>query len=213
MSLLPEGMAAYIEAHTTPEDEVRYELNRTTNMKVSKPQMLSGHVQGEVLRFLSLMYRPKRVLEIGTYTGYATLCLAAGLPKDGLIHTIDKNDALSPYMHYYWEKAGLQEWIQWHNGDATTIIPELNEHFDLVFIDADKINYSRYYDLVFDKVPLHGIMIADNVLYGGQVLEQQPSQSALGIQQFNDKVQADQRVENTILSVRDGLMLIRKVST
>ena len=212
MGMLLEGLSDYIEAHTTPEDEVRYELNRTTNLKVSKPQMLSGHVQGEVLRLMSLMYRPKQILEIGTYTGYATMCLAAGLPEDGLIHTIDKDEELNPYMKYHWEKAGFSAWIQWHHGDARNIIPTLEETFDLVFIDADKQNYGVYYEQVFDKVPVNGMMIADNVLYGGQVLQEQPSANASAIQDFNDKVQADERVENTILSVRDGLMLIRKVS-
>lgn len=213
MSLLIDGLSDYIEKYTTPEDEVRYELNRTTNLKVSKPQMLSGHVQGEVLRILSIMQRPHKVLEVGTYTGYATLCLVAGLPKDGLVHTIDINEEYGLYAKYHWEKAGVESWIRWHVGNATTIIPELNESFDLVFIDADKVNYARYYQQVFDKVPENGIIIADNVLYGGQVLDEHPSKSARGIQEFNDTIQADERVENTILSVRDGLMLIRKVSS
>ena len=212
MSLLLNGLASYIDEHTTEEDEVRYELNRTTNLKVSKPQMLSGRVQGQLLTILSSMLRPRRILEIGTYTGYATICLTEGLTEDGLVHTIDNNEDLRPYTHYYWEKAGVQAKIQWHVGDAREIIPELNETFDLVFIDADKVSYVTYYEQVLPKVPKGGIIIADNVLYGGQVITERPSKSGAALDAFNDYVQADERVENTILSVRDGLMLIRKIS-
>lgn len=211
MSLLLNGLASYIDEHTTPEDEVRYELNRITTLQVSKPQMLSGRVQGEFLRMLSIMQRPQKILEVGTYTGYATLCLAEGLQPDGMIHTIDKNEDLSPYVHHYWEKAGLNPWIHWHVGDAREIIPELDDAFDLVFIDADKVSYTTYYEQAMEKIPKDGIIIADNVLYGGQVIADNPSQSGKAMQAFNDHVTADDRVENTILSIRDGLMMIRKV--
>jgi predicted O-methyltransferase YrrM len=212
MSLLLNGLASYIDEHTTAEDEVRYELNRTTKLKVSKPQMLSGRVQGQLLRMLSTMQRPRRILEVGTYTGYATICLTEGLTADGLIHTIDRSEDLAPYVHHYWEKAGVQSRIQWHVGDAREIIPELDETFDLVFIDADKVNYTTYYEQALAKIPQDGIIVADNVLYGGQVVADNPSKSGSAMQAFNDYVQADERVENTILSVRDGLMMIRKVS-
>ncbi len=212
MELLSPELQSYVEAHTSPETPLLQKLNRETNAKVLMPRMLSGHIQGQLLSILSSMIRPKQILEIGTYTGYSAICLASGLDAAGTLHTIDINDELTPMVKQYIADAGLTSRIKVYTGNALQVIPSINEKFDLVFIDADKINYSAYYDLVFDKVKAGGFMIADNVLWSGKVLDQPKDMDAdtKAIVAFNKKIHADERVEHLLLPVRDGLMITRK---
>ena len=202
----------YILEHSTPEDPVLYELDRETNISILRPRMLSGHIQGMLLTMLSQMIRPKRILEIGTFTGYSAICLAKGLCEDGKLHTIEVNDELEWIATKYIEKAGLQQQIEQHIGDACEIIPTLEETFDFVFLDGNKREYCRYYDLVFDKVRPGGYLLADNILWDGKVVEEVDprDEQTIGILEFNDKVKNDPRVTQVILPLRDGLMLIRK---
>lgn len=213
MEFLPEDIENYVLRHTEPEPEHLYDLNRKTHLKVLQPRMLSGHLQGRVLSMFSHMIRPKRVLEVGTYTGYSALCMAEGLAAGGEIHTIDINDELEDIIRQHLQKAGVSDRIHLHFGDAIEIIPQIKGELDLVFIDADKTNYSNYYDLVIDRVPAGGYLIADNVLWSGKVLDEEqiekdPDTAALVA--FNEKIQSDDRVQNVLFPVRDGLMVIRK---
>lgn len=202
----------YILEHSERENDVLAELSRATHLNVLRPRMLSGNLQGQFLKLICRMIGARRVLEIGTYTGYAAISMAAGLEDNGVLHTIDVNDELEDFTRRYIEKSGLQERIVFHVGDACKVIPELNEVFDLVFIDADKREYSEYYRLVFDKVRSGGMIIADDVLWDGKVVVKQERLDAQtkGILDFNDMVQVDNRVENILLPVRHGLMMIRK---
>lgn len=202
----------YIETYTTPEDPVLAKLNRETNLKVALPVMLSGHLQGAVLQALSYMLRPRRILEIGTYTGYSAICLAKGLTEDGHLHTIDINEELQEMCFRYICDAGLERKITQHIGEAEHIIPTLDEEFDLVFIDADKTNYGLYYDQVFDKVRKGGFILADNVLYDGEVVlpVEEQSKNAKAIHAYNEKLRNDDRIEHVLLPVRDGIMIARK---
>ncbi len=212
MEFLPEKLEQYVEDHTSPESEVLEALNRETQAKVLMPRMLSGHLQGRVLSTFSKMIQPKRILEIGTYTGYSALCLAEGLQEGGKLHTIDINEELEDMVLRYIQKAGYSEKIQMHVGDATQIIPALNESWDIVFIDADKENYSNYFDLTIDHLRPGGYIIADNVLWSGKVLEKidPKDEETQALKDFNEKVLADERVENVLFPVRDGLMVCRK---
>lgn len=210
MDFLHEEINTYVETFTTPESELLHKLNRETWSKMLQPRMLSGHLQGRVLSLLSHMVRPKRILEIGTFTGYSALCLAEGLVPDGKLITIDVNEEFAEIIKRYISEAGMQEKIELKIGDAAKIIPELNEDLDLVFIDADKENYSLYYDLVFDKVRAGGYIIADNVLWSGKVLDKNPDAETTAIKEFNVKVMNDNRVENVLFPIRDGLMICRK---
>ncbi len=187
-------------------------LNRETNMKVELPVMLSGHLQGAVLAMMSRMIRPRRILEIGTYTGYSAICLAQGLAEGGVLHTIDINEELSDMCHRYWEEAGVADRIRMHVGNAAEIIPGIEESFDLVFIDADKAGYGRYYDLVIEKLRPGGFIFADNVLYDGEVLlpEGEQSKNGKAISAFNQKIAADPRVTQVLLPVRDGILMMQK---
>lgn len=211
LELNPE-LERYIETHTEPECDVLAELSRATHLNVLRPRMLSGNLQGQFLRMICRMIGARRVLEIGTYTGYAAIAMASGLEETGVLHTIDVNDELEDFTRHYIEKSGFRERIVFHVGDACEIIPCLDETFDLVFIDADKREYSEYYRLVFDKVRSGGIIIADDVLWDGKVADPQVKLDAQtkGILDFNDMVQGDLRVENLLLPVRHGLMMIRK---
>ncbi len=211
MEFLPEKLEEYVEAHTREEDQLLQELNRETYLKVLMPRMLSGHLQGQVLRMLSKMIQPEKILEIGTFTGYSGICLAQGLTPTGVLHTIDINQELRSMVTSYFEKAGLSEKIVYHTGNAIEIIPTMDMAFDLVFIDADKENYSNYFDLVIDKVRTGGYIIADNVLWSGKVIEPNPDKDTKAIMDFNDKIQADTRVENVLLPVRDGLLVMKKL--
>jgi caffeoyl-CoA O-methyltransferase len=172
--------------------------------------MLSGHLQGQVLRTFSMMLRPKNILEIGTYTGYSAICLAEGLQDGGRLYTIDINEELEEMVRRYIAKAGMEQKIDFRIGDAMEIIPVLNVTFDLVYIDADKVNYSNYYDLVWDKVRPGGFIVADNVLWSGKVLEEKVDEDTRALKDFTKKVHADPRAENVLFPVRDGLMVIRK---
>ncbi len=211
--LISEALNKYSERFTTPENETLAALNRETNVKVELPQMLSGHIQGATLAMFSHMIKPRMVLEIGTYTGYSAICLAQGLPSDGHLHTIDINEELQDMCFRYFCKAGLDHKITQHIGKAAEIIPTLNESFDLVFIDADKQGYAAYYDLVFDKVPVGGFILADNVLYDGEVIlpAEEQGKNAKFIHAFNEKVKHDKRVEQVLLPVRDGILIMRKI--
>lgn len=212
MDFLDPQLSDYTERHTSEELQYLKELNRETQAKVLMPRMLSGHFQGRLLSMISHMVRPKSILEIGTYTGYSALCFAEGLAENGHLHTIDINDELEPMIRTYISKAKFEDKITLHFGDAAKLIPEIPGPFDLVFIDADKVNYSLYYDLVFDKVNNGGIIIADNVLWSGKVIdEKNTDKDTKALVLFNDKIQKDKRVENIMLAVRDGLLVIRKL--
>ncbi len=213
MDFLPESIEQYVSKHTEKEPEILAELNHETWEKVLIPRMLSGHIQGRILSMLSHMIQPKYVLEIGTYTGYSALCFAEGLQKEGKIHTIDINEELEPMVNRYIEKSGLKNKIINHIGNALDIIPTLTETFDLVFIDADKTNYSNYYDLVFDKVKTGGYIIADNVLWSGKVVDEKENNDpdTAALKDYCKKVNDDDRVQNVLFPVRDGLMIVRKI--
>lgn len=213
MDFLPNELENYINQYTEREPDHLYRLNRETHIKVLQPRMLSGHLQGRVLSMLSHMIKPKRVLEIGTYTGYSALCMAEGLAEGGEIHTIDINDELEEMVQEHVERAGFTGRIHMHIGNALDIIPKLSGSFDLVFIDADKTNYSNYFDLIIDRLAPGAYIIADNVLWSGKVLdakEVDKDPDAAAIHAFNQKIQADDRVQNVLFPVRDGLMVIRK---
>jgi predicted O-methyltransferase YrrM len=210
MHLVSAALENYVEQYSSKEDEVLSALTRETHLKVQMPQMVSGHVQGLALEFIAQLIQPKRILEIGTYTGYSAICMAKGLTAGGVLHTIDINEELQPMCARYFEKAGLADKIVHHIGDARQIIPTLNETFDLVFIDADKANYSTYYDLVFDKVRSGGLIIADNVLWSGKVVDEKKDKDTLAIHSYNEKIATDTRVKSFILTLRDGLNIVRK---
>lgn len=210
MEFLPEKLEQYVEQHTAAESELLQRLNRETHANVMMPRMLSGHVQGRVLSMLSHMIKPKNILEIGTYTGYSAICLAEGLAKEGKLYTIDINEELEEMVRGYFEEAGLSEKIEYLIGNAMEIIPNLKVMYDLVFIDADKINYSNYFDLVIENVKQGGYIIADNVLWSGKVVGEKIDKDTKAIMDFNDKVHNDSRVDNVLFPVRDGLMVLRK---
>lgn len=209
--LVSHNLALYTEAHTSPPSELLQQLYRETNLKIVRPRNISGNLQGTFLRMMSYMIRPQRILEIGTYTGYATICLAEGLQESGVLHTIEINEELEDIQRKYFEAAGLKEKIQVHIGNALEIIPTLKETFDLVFIDADKANYPEYFEMIVEKVKKGGFIIADNVLWNGKVLEEEAKDKyTMGVKNFNELVQADERVENVLLTVKDGMMVMRK---
>lgn len=201
----------YIEAHTTNADAVLAELYRETHLHVMNPRMASGPVQGQFLQFIVQMLKPKRVLEIGTFTGYSAICLAKKLPEGGRLTTIEANVEYEEIIRKYFDKAQVTNKIDLIFGDAKQVIPNLTDGFDLVFIDADKINYPTYYDLVIEKVNVGGFIMADNVIWEGKVLNANAKErDTQAIITFNDKVQNDPRVENVLLPIRDGLMMVRK---
>ena len=212
MEFLPEAIQEYVARHSDEESPLLARLNRETHAKVLAPRMLSGHVQGRVLSMLSHMIRPKLVLEIGTYTGYSALCMAEGLATDGKLITLDKNEELESMVRGYISEAGLEAQIDYRLGDAMALIPEIDGPFDLVFIDADKINYYNYFKLVVDKVRPGGFIVADNVLWSGKVIETEKKidKDTQAIIDFNRLIDADDRVENVLFPVRDGLMVIRR---
>ncbi len=202
----------YILQHSDKEDSVLAELNRETNLKILRPRMLSGHLQGKVLEMISKMINPEKILELGTYTGYSAICLAKGLKENGILHSIEINDELEDFILKYFRKADIENKVKLHFGDARKIIPEINDQFDLVFIDADKREYLEYYHSVFDFVKPGGFILADNVLWSGKVigLESPDDEYTKGIVEFNEFIKNDERVEKVILPLRDGLTLIRK---
>jgi predicted O-methyltransferase YrrM len=209
-----DEILAYAEAHTSPESDVLRRLNRETYVQVLAPRMLSGHLQGRLLSMISHMVRPRRILELGTFTGYSALCLAEGLAPEGELHTVEQNPELEDRIRRYVAEAGLAGRIHLHIGQALEVLPSLSETWDLVFIDADKINNDAYYELVLPHVRTGGFILVDNVLWSGKTLASYPLKSAdkdaHAVRAFNDKIQQDERVENVFLPVRDGILLLRK---
>jgi caffeoyl-CoA O-methyltransferase len=211
MEILPHDLQEYLDGHCEPEPSELQAINRETWLKVLKPHMLSGHYQGRLLSFLSKMMQPQYILEVGTFTGYATICLAEGLTEDGLIHTIEVNRELEEMLYSHFKSTSVENKIKLHFGEAEAIIPEIPvNNFDLVFIDADKKNNYTYFQLVFDKVRQGGLVIIDNVLWKGRVYGADSDADTKAIRELNDRVTADSRVEKIILPVRDGLLVIRK---
>jgi predicted O-methyltransferase YrrM len=212
MEFISQELDDYVCDHTDIESDLLKELNRETNVKVLNPRMLSGHYQGRVLSMLSKMIQPNRILELGTYTGYSALCLAEGLTENGRLITVDVNPELEEMVDKYIQKSPFKNQIQQIIGNGMDVIPTLNEEFDIVFIDADKRNYAAYYDLVFDKVRKGGYIISDNVLWSGKVVNEY-EKSDLDtkiLKDFNAQLHNDSRVENVLLPIRDGLMVVRK---
>jgi len=212
MDFLTEEVDNFVTKNTENEPDILNELNHETWEKVLIPRMLSGHLQGRVLSMLCHMIRPKTILEIGTYTGYSAICMAEGLEEGGKIHTIDINEELESMVKKYINKAELQDTIINHVGNAMDLIPTLPETFDLVFIDADKTNYANYYDLVFDQVNKGGYIIADNVLWSGKVADSEKNQDidTQALIAYSKKIHNDDRVQNVLFPIRDGLMIARK---
>lgn len=204
----------YILNHISLEEDYLHELERETHLKVIGSRMLSGQLQGQILSMISSMIKPRYILEIGTFTGYSALCLAKGLAEGGLLHTIEIDDEVEPIAQKYFMKSGMTDRIFQHIGDARQIIPSMNQSFDLVFLDADKREYCEYYNLVFDKIPVGGFLLADNILWDGKVVDPEAASEdqTKGILDFNNLVQNDTRVINVILPIRDGIMMVQKVS-
>ena len=213
MDFLSSEIENYSLSHTSEENDLLKDLNRQTHVQVLQPRMLSGHLQGRILSMFSHMIRPSRVLEIGTYTGYSALCIAEGISENGKIITIDSNKELEPFTRTYFSKSKFNDQIEFIVGNALSVIPQLEEIWDLVFIDADKENYLNYYESVLKNVRKGGFIIADNVLWSGKVTQEiSPNDNETsGIVEFNKKVNEDSRVENVLVPVRDGLMVLRKV--
>ena len=201
----------YIDQYKTQSSSLLLDLERATHLQVLAPQMLSGQTQGNLLSILSTMMRPQRVLEIGTYTGFSAICLAEGLSPHGLLYTIDVNNEIEDIARKYIERSPKAAQIQFLVGDAKTIIPTLKESWDLVFIDADKESYSLYYEMVVDQVRPGGIILADNVLWYGKVVQEEKDKKTRLIHEFNVMVSKDHRVKNVILPLRDGINLIQKL--
>jgi caffeoyl-CoA O-methyltransferase len=211
MEFLAKPIQAYAEKFTSPEPEILAELNRETWLKVLYPRMLSGHLQGRILSFFSRMMSPRRILEVGTYTGYSAVCLAEGLSADGKLITIDIDPGLSQYILPVIEKAGMTGKIEFIPGDAMDVIPTLNETFDLVFLDADKEHYCDYYQMVKPLLRSGGVVLADNVLWSGNVLDDQTKdKETLGLKAFAQMVSEDTDVDHVLLPVRDGIMMVMK---
>lgn len=210
--MFSERIENYALQMSDPESPVLQRLSRETQAKVLKPRMLSGHLQGKLLEMISLIHKPLRILEIGTYTGYSAICLAQGLAPDGLLHTIDHNPELEEFSRHFFTQAGLEQKIIQHIGEALDVIPQLNETFDLVFIDADKENYVTYFEMVFDRMPYGAIILADNVLWDGKVFKEPAPKDpeTQGIIRFNHFIRDHKGVQKILLPLRDGLTLIRK---
>lgn len=211
MTFLDPSIDHYATTHSAAEPELLTELARETHLKTTMPRMLSGHLQGRLLSMLSKLVQPELILEIGTFTGYATLCLAEGLQPGGKLITIDTNDETASIAQRFFARSEYASQIELRNANAMEEIPKLNAHFDLVFIDADKENYSNYFDMVIGKMKKGGLIIADNVLWSGKVVQpvKPNDEDTIAIMSFNDKVCADARVEQLLLPVRDGLMILR----
>lgn len=207
------GLEQYILDHTSPEDPLLEELNRNTWVSTVHPQMIAGHLQGKILEMISRMIQARMILEIGTFTAYSSICLARGLAEGGKLFTIEKDDEITEFAAGYINKSGLSDRITLLTGDARQIIPEMDGIFDLVYLDAEKDEYLDYYKIVFPKLRKGGFILADNVLWGGKVLETPESDDHFtkGILAFNETISRDPLVEQVILPVRDGLMLIRKI--
>lgn len=210
MEIVADDLESYLEHTTDDENTLLKRVNRETYLKETMPHMLSGHYQGRVLSLLSKLVAPKRILEIGTFTGYATLCLAEGLSDEGIIHTIDINEELHERVQGYFDTSEFAGRIKYHIGDAAEIIPTLNETFDLVFIDADKKRNLYYFETIINQVPSGGLILIDNVLWKGKVLDSKPDNQTKQIIDLNARLAQDKRVEKVILPIRDGLFALRK---
>lgn len=212
MEFISKSLSTYSENHTSPETDVLSQLNRQTHLKVVSPRMLSGHLQGRFLSFIAKLHQPKLIVEIGTYTGYSALCLAEGLAQNGKLISIDVNEETSTFAQQFIAQTPYANSIELVVADAKQYINTINQPIDLVFIDADKKNYLSYYHLVMDKLAQGGLIIADNVLWSGKITlpENEMDKETLALHQFNQFVQHDNRVENLLLPIRDGLMVIRK---
>lgn len=211
MEILPDDLQAYLNSHCEPEPQALQFINRETYLKVLKPNMLSGHYQGRLLSMLSKMVQPRRILEIGTFTGYATICLAEGLTEDGIIHTIEVNTEMEEMLRKHFALTDVEKKIKQHFGPAEQVMADLStEVFDLVFIDADKKNNLLYFENILDQVRSGGIIIIDNVLWKGKVYGPEKDADTESFRKLNDSIAADARVEKLILPVRDGILLIRK---
>tara|TARA_R110001606_G_scaffold383507_1_gene545836 strand:+ start:406 stop:1050 length:645 start_codon:yes stop_codon:yes gene_type:complete len=214
MQFIPENLDNYVVKHSENEPELLKQLTRETYQKILQPRMLSGHYQGRVLSMISKLVNPKNILEIGTYTGYSALCLAEGLQTNGELHTIDINEELVDFQRRYFDKSEFGKQIIQHLGDALDIIPKLDKSFDLIFIDADKENYSNYFNCVIDKLNTGGIILSDNVLWSGKVLEttfKKEDTSTPALIDYNTLLKNDNRVETVVLPIRDGLTISRKL--
>lgn len=213
MDFIDAALEEYVAAHTTDEPELLQKLSRDTYAHILMPRMLSGHTQGRMLAMFSQMIAPRRILELGTFTGYSAICLCEGLQPDGILYTIDINEELEEMAKKYIALAGITDRVQQMIGDARKIIPQIEEKFDLVFLDADKCSYSKYYDLVFEKLNIGGYIIADNILWSGKVLTHDANDKDLNaIKAYNLKIKNDSRVSVVVLPLRDGLSIARKIS-
>lgn len=210
-NLLQERIFNYCVEHTTPVQAVLTALERTSNLRTLSPQMVSGPYQGMLLQFVSHMVRPRRVLEIGSFTGYAAICLAQGLAKGGQVHTIEVNDELAYIIRDYIDRAGLTNQVILYIGDAAKVIPTMTDEYDLVFMDAGKLDYEHHYELALGKLRSGGFILADNVLWDSKVVTADQEATTVALRRFNDMVLDDKRVENVLLPLRDGLMFIRKI--
>ena len=212
MYFLPEALDNYVVAHSEQEPELLQQLTRETYQKVLQPIMLSGPYQGRVLSMISKLIQPKSILELGTFTGYSTICLAEGLASNGKLHTIDINEELVDFQRKYFEKSGFGKQIFQHTGNALDIIPKLDMTFDLVFIDADKPNYCNYFHAIIDKLNVGGIILSDNVLWHGKVIGplKEKDSSTKAVLDYNTLLKKDQRIETVLLPIRDGLTISRK---
>jgi predicted O-methyltransferase YrrM len=212
MEFLPEIISSYSLENTEKEPKLLSDLNRETWANVMIPRMLSGHLQGRVLSMISKMIHPTNIIEVGTYTGYSALCMAEGLKENGKIHTLDINEEYTSVAKKYFDKSEYKENIIQHIGNAVDVIPQLNDKFQLAFLDADKENYSNYFDLIINKMDIGGYIIADNVLWSGKVTEENKDEETMALHNYNKKVLSDKRVETVLLPVRDGLNISRKLS-
>lgn len=202
----------YVKLNSQQEPTLLKELNKETHLKIPNPRMLCSSYQGRILSIISKIIKPKKVLEIGTYTGYSTLCIAEGLDKNGIIYTIDINEELQEIQNKYFDKSGFGNQIHQHIGNAIEFIPKINECFDFVYLDADKENYNEYFDLIIDKIVSGGVLISDNVLWSGKVLNTKNQDLITQkLIEFNQLVKKDKRLDTIILPIRDGLSISRKI--
>ena len=213
MEFISNALYDYVVAHSQEEPPLLADLTRQTHLKVLQPRMLSGPLQGRFLSVLTKLLQPKKILEVGTFTGYATLCLAEGLPKDGLINTLDKNEELVDFQRSFFDRSPWGKQIHQHCGDAIEIIPTLEGEYDFVFLDADKKNYLNYLELLFPKIKPGGLLLSDNVLWSGKVLEEtkKNDRDTAVLKEFNQKLATHPNFETVLLPLRDGLTLSRKI--
>ncbi|WP_100610037.1 O-methyltransferase [Confluentibacter lentus] len=214
MYFIPEELDDYVVKHSEDEPELLQQLSRETYQKILQPRMLSGHYQGRLLSMISKLVNPKNILEIGTYTGYSALCLAEGMQTSGTLHTIDINEELIDFQRKYFDKSDYGKQIFQHLGNAMGIIPKLDKTFDLIFIDADKDNYPNYFNIIIDKLNVGGILLSDNVLWSGKVIEpiKKDDTSTKALLEYNTLLKEDKRIETVILPIRDGLTISRKIA-